>query len=1056
MTRTNERGIAMITTLLVMMLISALLVGFTTIIMSDQRYRFIDKDRSAAFYGATAGIEKLTADLGTLFLQNVAPTNAQITALTATASQPVISGVTYTAIAAPGPLPASEVSTTDCYTGGTPSVNRGLVTVGNNGYTISFCANTANNNPTTLAESKTITQGSYAGLYALKTPYQIDVTAKTSSGGEAHLVRLMETVSIPVFQFGIFSDVDQAFHSGDNFAFGGRVHTNGNLYLSVDSTHTLTMSDKVTAYKDVIRQVLPNGVSITASPAHTGVVSIIKGNGGYRTLLATEGSLTGGPGSANYSNWPNVVSYYYGDLKNGANGNAQLSTGAKQLTLPIVAPGVGGTNVDILRRPLPGESTTSILYGERMFNKASIRVMLSDTTTDITNIPGIDLSAGPKSLEAGQSYGGIPIATPAAPGAWAGSNTINGAVTTGNSQTITLSGGWPSSLNFPNKMIASSNGGTKTWSVQNCTQKTLTTFTGCSVAVLTGGTTTIPINATLAGDPTGSPLLPVNISAITTATTSTGSNKTVTVNTTLNFSPNTFWIDDQRVTCTGVTYGGNTLSGCVVNVAIASGEKLDVSYRTTPLLTSTIGGYIKVERLNAADSTWHDITPEILGYGIGAPSQMGACSTNDPSPNAILRLERLADDSGVSPTTCPLTANGRAIVATDYWPNALFDSREAWTRGAAPASSNVKLGGVMYYVAIDAGNLAKWFAGQGVYTVASGATGTLSKTDNAGYSIYISDRRSNRNLTNNETGEWGWEDFVNPASANGTPNGVLDAGEDVNASGTLDTYGGQASCNGAYNTFSNNGITCTDTFYPTLGLAAINPYLDLASTAAGIADTAGVSGAARAETNRAIMFRRAIKLINGDTLVNSVTGFTVATENPVYILGNWNSNGANFSNAHAATAVLADAVTILSSAWDDPSSFIFPYTPGGSSNNVSRLRATQSYYRVAVLSGKGALFPFPAGAPDSDFGSDGGAHNFLRMLEGSPGSDTVNYMGSMASLFYNRQAVGTYKGTITYGVPTRAFQFDTDFLTPSLLPPLTPMFRDNDAVGFSQQLAPGK
>ena len=74
MRHSNERGIAMITTLLVLMLMSALLVGFTTVVMSDQRYRFIDRDRGQAFYAASAGVEKLTADLGNLFLENVAPT----------------------------------------------------------------------------------------------------------------------------------------------------------------------------------------------------------------------------------------------------------------------------------------------------------------------------------------------------------------------------------------------------------------------------------------------------------------------------------------------------------------------------------------------------------------------------------------------------------------------------------------------------------------------------------------------------------------------------------------------------------------------------------------------------------------------------------------------------------------------------------------------------------------------------------------------------------------------------------------------------------------------
>jgi hypothetical protein len=59
--------------------------------------------------------------------------------------------------------------------------------------------------------------------------------------------------------------------------------------------------------------------------------------------------------------------------------------------------------------------------------------------------------------------------------------------------------------------------------------------------------------------------------------------------------------------------------------------------------------------------------------------------------------------------------------------------------------------------------------------------------------------------------------------------------------------------------------------------------------------------------------------------------------------------------------------------------------------------------------------------------------------------------------FYNRQAVGTYKCcTTVYGPPLRKYGFDIDFLTPSKLPPLTPVFRDMNTVGFSQDLRPGK
>jgi hypothetical protein len=104
------------------------------------------------------------------------------------------------------------------------------------------------------------------------------------------------------------------------------------------------------------------------------------------------------------------------------------------------------------------------------------------------------------------------------------------------------------------------------------------------------------------------------------------------------------------------------------------------------------------------------------------------------------------------------------------------------------------------------------------------------------------------------------------------------------------------------------------------------------------------------------------------------------------------------------------------------------------------------------------IFPKPSGT-GATFGTDGGVHSFLRFLEASASTiDKVHYKGSMATFYYSRQAVGIFKGQggYVYGIPVRDYTFDTDFLTPSLLPPLTPMFRDMNAVGFSQELRPGK
>ena len=70
-------------------------------------------------------------------------------------------------------------------------------------------------------------------------------------------------------------------------------------------------------------------------------------------------------------------------------------------------------------------------------------------------------------------------------------------------------------------------------------------------------------------------------------------------------------------------------------------------------------------------------------------------------------------------------------------------------------------------------------------------------------------------------------------------------------------------------------------------------------------------------------------------------------------------------------------------------------------------------------------------ADPEELGSDGGVHNFMKMLE-DWGGQTLRYRGSMVSFYYSRQAIGIYSadGNV-YGAPTRGYNFDTDFLTPA-------------------------
>ena len=55
----------------------------------------------------------------------------------------------------------------------------------------------------------------------------------------------------------------------------------------------------------------------------------------------------------------------------------------------------------------------------------------------------------------------------------------------------------------------------------------------------------------------------------------------------------------------------------------------------------------------------------------------------------------------------------------------------------------------------------------------------------------------------------------------------------------------------------------------------------------------------------------------------------------------------------------------------------------------------------------------------------------------------------MASFYYSRQALGLFRCcNNVYGLPTRDFEFDLNFLNPNLLPPKTPMFRDINVTRF--------
>jgi hypothetical protein len=1039
--RSGESGVILLTTLLILMIVTALMAGFFAAVNSDVRATAIDRDQTQAYAVAHAGLEKLTSAVAQLFAADFSPNKAQILALNA--YPPAMTGFEFKE-------PGGAAGT---------------------GYKVGFSKVDGSGNP--LPEDvngSNITSGPYQGMKGIITKYPITITARSTTGNsEVRLRRELQTVAVPVFQFGVFSETDLTFYAGDNFDFGGRAHTNGSLFLANLYGKTLKFTDRITAVKEIYRAHFSNGQSV-ASNLFTGdvIVPTAIGSPG-RNLKYTspnEASIKSAPLATVdlNTNWTSIsTGDYKSIIRNGL-------TGAKLLNLPLVSQ--GATPIDIIRRPPAGEEISNLpVLEQRMYKMASLRILLSDRATDITTLPGIVTSVAPISLDTPAGY--VVDATHAplarAEGPFATTPVLkSSSSTSGSSPTMQLTLASSSTIPTEMRMSPTLQIGTRTIT---CTGKTATTFLGCSgftSAQSISDNTPVAANSDVMHGTfnRGAPSTQTSGSHTATGGATPGLIAILTVDNTLNFTNRTFWLNSDHtnptppnsalVTCTG--YSSLTvLTGCAVLGGIPAPSNYDdYTISSNSVMTqgaAQIGGFIKIEKQAAplpgnTTGVWTDVTLEILNLGFADKNQEGTVCA-DPTPNAVIRLQRIRDSGG---SAC---ADYRFQDPYDYWANQLYDTREGNFREELPTSgsgSGMRAGGVMGYVTLDVANLTRWFAGT---IPAAGATGNVAWNNN-GYIVYFSDRRGDHNedaaTAHAETGEYGFEDFVNPANADGAPNNTLDGGptgaENVNElslppNTTRETYGDDpATCAGC------NVFSTTSTLYN----ATTRPWFFFTST------NAGTPGMAR--INRPVLFRRALKLVGGGIVsaVNPlpVAGLTVAAENPVYVQGNYNAASASIASdwvshePNRPAAIMADAVTLLSNSWRDYYSFRYP-------NSATTRDATTTAYRFAVVAGKGKSFPSPtAGTPHYLFGTDGGVGNFLRLLEDWRISGVeINYRGSMVSLYHSRQAVGTFKyGPNVYDYGDRNFTFDSDFLLPSLLPPGTPMFRDVNTLTFRQILRP--
>lgn len=1090
-------GFTLIASLLLLMVLSGMAIALMMMVNTEQQVGGYDLNNAYTFHAAEGSMEKMTSDLANTFKSIQSPTASQVCALSS--NYPTWdTSIQYTV------YNVEPVVTTS----GSP-----CSAVPNNG------SNNGNWGGWGL-----IASGQDAGLYAQILPVQMNVTVqRVSANAEAvSMTRTAEVALIPVFQYGVFSDADVFFGQSPNLGFAGRLHTNGDLYLGVAANDYLVFGDKLAAFGNVIREQMDNGVP-TGSGTNTGTVLIPMQANGCATQLSNlasggsisasstcidiassqalggspyVGSVTGGHGSAqNTTNWKSVSTGTYQSYLIDGNGNQTTgqpgtnSTGATDLTLPFVSGASSSAQVQIIRQPLSGESTTSLLGASRLANEASIRVLLADTEAGLhPNGSANDSNDVYLSSEAPSGFNSFGST----------SSTSQGVNVNGSGHYYFLGESWcgvnsgactePGFNSSPNFVVPYSYGGTRWTSVS--------------------------------GSPTEWPII--------------GG-----------------WLRVEYMSSVTGTWQGVTQEWLGLgfarglSVPTVAGQSCSAANQTVPTTnalpvagnyTTVLGCNYLADHKNAILYFQQTADRDGDGYTDNKDARQGSVA-NDVNP-------AVSDYYGTA-------SNAPNNSQYNWYPINLYDAREGenndtrsstWpysTNCGSSSCTNVTTGsgfptgtvnGIMNAVELDVGNLNSWLAGK---TGTNGPNVTYN-TQN-GYILYFSDRRGEHVATASTTavcsgcpagsnaGEYGFEDVVNySAGSPYMPDNKLEPNnyngispEDVNGNNVLDVYG----VNGVGDAFGSTTATDTDSTTPA------NPYKDRIYT----------FSVGRA--NRVTGARHVLKLVDASLgnvpympVGNSVNncaftnpntgaaqptgcgGFTVASENPVYIQGNYNSNcpsapangvptnvfspctyGNKTSDPtwpttngaepnHSAAAIIADSVTMLSNNWQDAGTLTTANVPSNTNGSMAnpvltplgensgappayypgRL-ATTTYYRVAIAAGKNIAFLNAASTPEFSFGMDGGVHNFLRFLEdwggiptslGAPSPQakaSLYYKGSLVSLYWAMYNTGTFKCcNLVYAPPNRQYYFDTLFTVPQNLPPGTPMFRNVDNLTYRQ------
>lgn len=866
------------------------------------------------------------------------------------------------------------------------------------------------------------TSEDFQGLSALRDEWQINSTATDKvNGAQVALRRRFFNDRIPIFQFGIFYNDDLEFHPGPRFDFGGRVHSNDNLFMMAQDG--LYFSSKVSYVGEVYTDVARNGQPWTNWNEN---VFIKNASGTDVQLKHDMGSVLTSPvnGAPVKKSSDQPTAYKNANWTTNLNlfqGNLLKLKGELNLPLRIASKFDGNENeldyIELIKRgksvgdvynnntgtvtaPAIVPVTAAVADGditstERYYNKTGMRVSIADKKQ---YLPGCATATG------------TPVTTAC------------GVCLTGKSNGTSADPDGDGSRGYQPKTMADG---------YQATRLNGERFYAAAREIW------IKIEAVGVNPATNIYEVPRDI---TEEILSLGVTQPPI------FIDNKFEVNgygtssvDGRSACTNNPSAKDCRSIVKLQRFIFGGSRVTPT-ETIYSSAETISGtdYNFVEAARQVTSTSSVVAVDSGGFG-----NFGGDHTSHRKEAIIVRNP---------------TAFKRWVVP---FPINMFDAREGLyntdiNTATTYPNGSLPWNGVMSSVDIDVGNLRKFLTDKSydlLFTNVAPLTRFNTQFNRAfkstdvpsanGWVLYISDRRGDADFD----GEYDMEDIY------GNNDCTLQPGEDVNSRGpgaaVMGT--GNALLDAAGLCPAGNSGTGEAPRYTKDGLAASplwNSYV-APEIAAFIEHK---------------FYRRGVRLINAQTLPGiydaataaNTKGFTVASENGVYVLGNYNaysidsvgtptaSNAYNPQDTsdHIPASIAADAITILSNSWSDSQSFSSPFVLS---------KASETFDRFAILAGdaKSSQNATPnQGGGDTRLG--GGVHNFKRFLE-DWGGIRLNYVGSLINLYNSHNNNGAFKccGTV-YNPPIRNWVFDATFLDPDRLPPGTPFFQEIQLTGFQR------